>query len=114
MKPLVLALYLSLVAAPAFAHAFLQHADPGAGAALKEAPKQLTLTFSERLEPVFSGASVADETGRDVAAGPAKVTDATMTVVLKPLSSGSYRVSWHAVSKDTHRTEGSYIFKVGQ
>jgi methionine-rich copper-binding protein CopC len=31
---------------------------------------------------------------------------------LKPLKPGRYGVSWHAVSVDTHRTEGKYNFVV--
>ena len=108
-----LALCLCLAASPAFAHAFLQHADPGAGAVLKTAPKQLTLMFSEKLEPVFSGVSVTDGQGHDVEAGAAIISGASMTVMVKPLAAGGYRVSWHAVSVDSHRTEGNYGFKVG-
>jgi methionine-rich copper-binding protein CopC len=32
--------------------------------------------------------------------------------MLKPLKPGRYRVTWHAVSVDTHRTEGKYNFLV--
>lgn len=113
MKTTMVALFLSLLAGPAFAHAFLQHADPGAGAQLGAAPKILTLNFSEKLEPTFSGVSVTDEKGQDMQASPAKISGSNMTVALKPLSPGSYHVMWHAVSVDTHRTEGSYRFSVG-
>jgi methionine-rich copper-binding protein CopC len=33
-------------------------------------------------------------------------------VPLKALRPGTYRVSWHAVSIDTHRTEGAFTFTV--
>jgi methionine-rich copper-binding protein CopC len=114
VKTPILSLCLVLAAWPAFAHAFLQHANPGAGAQLKEAPKQLALTFSERLEPAFSGVSVTDADGHEVEARPPAFSEANVTVTLKPLAPGTYRVSWHAVSVDTHRTDGSYKFKVGQ
>jgi methionine-rich copper-binding protein CopC len=113
MKTLILAFCFSCAAGPVLAHAFLQHADPGAGAQLNAAPKTLTLVFSEKLEPVFSGVSVTDGAGHDMEASQAKISDASMMVALKPLAPGSYRVSWHVVSLDTHRTEGSYKFKVG-
>jgi len=31
-----------------------------------------------------------------------------------PLTTGQYKVEWHAVSVDTHKSEGAYQFKVGQ
>lgn len=114
MNRALLAVVLSLAGSPAVAHAFLQHADPGAGAQLGAAPRQVTLTFSESLEPSFSGLSVTDAAGHDVEAAPAKVSGPNMSVALKPLPPGFYRVSWHAVSMDTHRTEGSYKFNLGK
>lgn len=112
MRMSVLVAGLSLLAGPALAHAFLQHAAPGAGAELKAAPTQITLDFSEKLEPTFSGVSVTDAQGRDMEARPAKIADSNMTVTLKPLAQGRYHVAWHAVSTDSHRTEGSYSFEV--
>jgi len=31
---------------------------------------------------------------------------------LPPLTPGHYKVSWHVVSVDTHRTEGSFSFDI--
>jgi methionine-rich copper-binding protein CopC len=33
-------------------------------------------------------------------------------LALPPLAPGRYRVRWHVVSVDTHRTEGEYSFSV--
>jgi len=33
---------------------------------------------------------------------------------LRSLENGVYRVMWRAVSVDTHRTEGSFTFRVGK
>ena len=103
---------LACFATPALGHAFLQHAEPGAGARLAVAPKRIALAFSERLEPVFSGVSVTDMSGHGVEAGTAQVRGNTMIVLLRPLAPGNYRVTWRAVSVDTHRTEGAYSFAV--
>jgi methionine-rich copper-binding protein CopC len=97
---------------PAFAHAFLRHADPGAGAILSASPKKITLTFSEKLEPVFSGLAVTDRAGRSVEIGAVVVGGNSMAVGLRLLPPGNYRVAWHAVSVDTHRMEGSYSFVI--
>lgn len=114
MRMLVAVCAMSLLATPALAHAFLDHADPGAGASLAQSPKQIALTFTEKLEPSFSGVSVSDATGRDVEAAAPTISGDAITVSLKPLAAGSYRVSWHAVSLDSHRTEGSYSFSITQ
>jgi methionine-rich copper-binding protein CopC len=97
----------------ASAHAMLMHASPGAGAMVKP-PKEVVLDFSEGLEPALSGVAVTDSAGHDVTAGPPAAKGTEMTVALKPLANGTYRVSWHALSVDTHRTAGSFTFMVMQ
>lgn len=108
---------LGLVAAVGFAgrasaHAFLQHANPGAGAVLRAPPKAVGLVFTEELEPVFSGVAVTDASGRNVESAPAVIAGKSMEAPVRLLPPGRYRVSWHAVSVDTHRTEGAYSFTV--
>jgi hypothetical protein len=36
-----------------------------------------------------------------------------MTIGLKAIGPGSYKVHWHALSVDTHSTEGTFTFHVG-
>lgn len=105
---------LAALAGPAWAHAFLEHASPGAGASDATAPKAVDLSFSEALDPKASGVTVTNAAGQDMEAAQAEIKGASMRVALKPLKPGSYHVSWHAVSMDTHRTEGSYSFTIGQ
>jgi methionine-rich copper-binding protein CopC len=114
MKLRVLFAFLGLafLTTPALAHAFLQHADPGAGATLRESPKRVALVFSEKLEPVFSGVAVTDASGHSVEAGAIVIGGNSMMAPLRPLPPGRYRVTWHVVSVDTHRTEGAYSFAV--
>ncbi|HEV8407370.1 MAG TPA: copper resistance protein CopC [Sphingomicrobium sp.] len=97
---------------PVLAHAFLQHAEPGAGATLKATPTRVALIFSEKLEPAFSGIAVTNSSGRSVEAGAVVIRGNAMVALLQSLPPGSYRVAWHAVSVDTHRTEGAYSFAV--
>lgn len=96
---------------PAMAHAFLETASPAAGENLR-APSRVELHFSEQLEPSFSAVTVTDEGGADAGAGLSVANGDNMTLALKPLKPGRYRVTWHAVSVDTHRTEGKYNFLV--
>jgi methionine-rich copper-binding protein CopC len=97
------------------AHAFLDKADPAVGATLKAAPTEVTITFTEGLEPDFSSLTVEDESGQRVDLGGAHTApdDATrFSVGLKQLKPGSYKVLWRVTSVDTHKTSGSYSFAV--
>ena len=98
----------------ASAHAMLEHAVPAAGADMPTSPKTIMLEYSEGLEPVLSSVAVTDASGHDVTSSAATVSDSHMVVTLKPLAPGVYRVAWHAVSTDTHRTQGKYEFRVGK
>jgi copper resistance protein C len=106
--------WLLLVASAslAHAHATLSRASPSDGSTLSTAPQEVTLTFTETLEPAFSKLTVTDANGAEVSQGWTQVDEAIMHVRLKPLSPGIYRVNWRAVSSDTHKMEGSFTFRV--
>ena len=112
MKSLAFTVACALTMAAASAHAMLEHAAPAAGAAVARSPGTLTLQFSEALEPAFSGVAVSDDAGRSVTAGASSASGSKMSVPLEPLKPGTYRVVWHAVSADSHKTEGTYAFTV--
>jgi methionine-rich copper-binding protein CopC len=107
-----IALALAGFITPAFAHAFLKHASPGAGSTPATPPKEIALEFSEPLEPAFSGMEVTDAAGHHMEAASPTANGAFLRLALKPLAAGVYRVAWHAVSVDTHRTEGAYRFTI--
>ncbi len=116
MRILITFLSLLLVAlgiGAARAHAFLDHASPLVGSTVRTAPRELSLWFTQNLEPAFSTVTVTDASGARVDRGKAQISGNTMRVGLKPLSPGSYRVHWHALSVDTHTTQGSFSFTVG-
>lgn len=114
MKPRVLmfAAAFAAITTAASAHAFLERTSPGAGDNVHAGPLKVQLYFSEALEPSFSGIKVTDATGHDMAAGPVAANGTEMVLPLRALAPGRYRVSWHAVSIDTHRSEGKYNFLV--
>ena len=97
---------------PALAHAFLTEAHPRAGENAKPTPIKIELHFTEPLEPTFSSIAVTNEAGQDVTASAATANGTEMDVALKPLAPGRYRVTWHAVSVDTHKTQGGFNFTV--
>jgi hypothetical protein len=114
---LVVASLLSLIVMMprAFAHAFPDHAQPAIGGTISPAPSEVKIWFTEKLEPAFSKLDVHDAAGATVDKGDAVVDaqDATlMHISLRPLPAGTYKVHWHAVSVDTHTTDGNFTFTV--
>ncbi len=100
-------------AGAAAAHAHLVSSDPTAGAA-GAAPKAVVLTFSEKLEGKFSGAELSKD-GAPLGSHGLLEPKAGKTLTVTPeapLSAGAYKVSWHAVSVDGHRTKGEVAFTV--
>jgi methionine-rich copper-binding protein CopC len=112
---IVFALAVVVLPAVARAHAFLDHSSPKVGSTVAAAPRELLLWFTEKLEPAFSAVEVRSAQGA-VVSGRAQVAggDATeLRVPLKALPPGTYSVSWRVLSVDTHRTQGSFSFRVG-
>jgi copper resistance protein C len=108
------ALVTVMVGTAAEAHAFLDHAEPRVGSTVPTAPRELSLSFTQKLEPAFSSAEVSDANGARVDLGKPSVSASVMRIRLKQLSAGTYRVRWHVLSVDTHTSEGSFTFQVGQ
>ena len=114
---LALLLITPLMAAPrvAQAHAFPKTAEPAIDGTVSTAPHEVKVWFSGKLEPAFSKLDVHNSAGAEVDRGDAAVDpqDATvLRVSLKPLPPGIYKVHWHAVSVDTHTTDGNFTFTV--
>ena len=99
----------------AFAHAFLDHADPAVGSTVTASPKEVRLWFTEELEPAFSTLHVVDGAGKTVDGGDGRVDASNPTLLrvsLPALSPGTYRVIWRVLSVDSHTTEGDFTFEV--
>ena len=116
LKPFIIAvLASSLAATAAYAHAFLDHASPGVGATVSGSPSVLTLSFTQGVVVAFSSVTVSGAGGAVPASKPVndpsnqQIIHVRLGHALKP---GSYTVTWHVLSVDTHRTEGSYHFTV--
>ena len=104
--------FTTLAATSAFAHAFLDHADPRVGSTVAAAPPELTLWFTQKLEPAFSRVEVTGPSGSSIG-GKAQVSGNTMRVGIKSAGPGTYHVHWQVLSVDTHKTQGSFSFTVG-
>lgn len=109
----IVPLLLLLGTGAATAHAMLDHAEPRVGNKVASAPHEVTLWFTQKLEAAFSTITVTDSTGQRVDTGATRVNGNQMSVSLRPGSKGSYSVTWHVLSADSHTTEGSFTFRVG-
>jgi copper resistance protein C len=115
MRILIAIVLLVLMAAgnmAARAHAFLDHASPLVGSTVQSPPREVSLTFTQNIEPAFSTVSVFDANGARVDQGKPQIGANTMRVGLKSLAPGSYKVRWHVISVDTHSTQGTFSFTV--
>jgi hypothetical protein len=111
---LTIPLLLLLATGEASAHAFLDHAEPRVGNKVATAPHEVTLWFTQKLEPAFSGITVTNAAGQRVDTGKTRVSGSQMSVSLRAGGAGTYHVTWRVLSVDTHTTDGSFTFQVGQ
>lgn len=119
---LLSAALLSSAALPgtAFAHPKLLSATPAAASAVTR-PTAITLTFSEDLVAPLSGIDLvmtgmpgmADHKPMPIKGIAAKANGKALIATLpRPLPTGTYQLTWHAVAADQHRVEGRYGFTV--
>jgi copper resistance protein C len=107
-------LLLLLATGQSAAHAFLDHAEPRVGNKVGSPPHQVTLWFTQKLEPAFTSVTVTGPSGQRVDTGKARVSGNQVSISLKPVGTGTYHVNWHVLSVDTHTTDGNFTFQVGQ
>jgi copper transport protein len=96
----------------AFAHARLLRSQPGAGAALKQAPKIVELWFSEELDAGGCAVAVTDQTGRRVDKQNIGLAEGgkKLQAELDDMASGAYTVEWKVLSTDGHTMKGKFTF----
>lgn len=110
------ALLASLLGASSvLAHAHLKGSNPAADSSVV-APNELRLMFSEGVEAAFTQVTISKDgvplEVKSLATEGADKKTLVVTPAATPLRAGEYKVEWHAVSVDTHKSEGSYSFKV--
>jgi hypothetical protein len=115
-KEMIAAIAISMIPTAVLAHAMLQKAEPPVGGTVTASPTEIRIDFSEGVEPAFSGITLAASDGASVPVGKATVDPQNQAVLVVPigkkLAPGVYTVTWHAVSVDTHKTQGSFDFTV--
>lgn len=113
---IVASMAAAIVASPfAIAHASLKSSNPEAGAALTSVPKEIVLTFNEKVEEAFSTITLSDGDGKPVVSDKAKV-DTVNPAILRlnapSLAPGAYTVTWAVAGHDGHRRKGDFKFTV--
>ncbi|WP_328418032.1 copper resistance protein CopC [Streptomyces violaceus] len=105
-------------AAPASAHAALRTTDPDDGSVVRQAPRSVTLTFTESVGLLDDSFRVFGPDQRRVHTGEATHADGrsdTARVGLPgKLAQGTYTVAWRVVSADSHPVSGAFSFSVGK
>lgn len=104
---------LLLVATQAEAHARVVASTPTASATVAS-PGALSVTFSERIAPAFSGLEIVNAAGARFAV-TTTVSEDRKTVsgrTARPLAAGAYSLTWRAASVDGHRMTGAIAFTV--
>ncbi|MVO89326.1 hypothetical protein GPA10_32370 [Streptomyces sp. p1417] len=106
---------LLAAAAPADAHAALTGSDPKQGAVVDEAPRQVSLTFSEKVAMSDGSVRVLDPAGKRVDNGrTSDLGSHSYGVKLKPgLPDGTFTVAYQVVSADSHPIAGAFTFSIG-
>jgi methionine-rich copper-binding protein CopC len=95
------------------AHAHLVKAEPAVDA-MGAAPKEIVLHFNEKLVAGFSGFDLTGPKGAKIAVTIRPGADGVSLIgaPASALTPGAYKVTWHAVTADTHRTQGVFGFMV--
>jgi copper transport protein len=98
---------------PVTAHAVLLRSSPPTGQTLTRPPEQVTLLFSEPIDPLFSAVRVLNDANQIVDSGDSHVdelNDHLLAVSLpQGLPNGIYTVRWRSLSTiDVHPDTGEY------
>ncbi|MEN9203022.1 MAG: copper resistance protein CopC [Thermostichus sp. DG_1_6_bins_120] len=98
---------------PGFAHASLLSTFPADGAVLEDPPAQIELRFNEPVR--ITQLQLLSSSGQTVELGELTGSAAALQASLPAgIPTGSYLVSWRAISADSHPVSGSFVFQVGQ
>ena len=108
-----IAALLAALPAVAAAHTELESSTPAAGDNVDTEPTEVTLTFSEELDPDGSSFTVVDADGHEVGSGDVDLTVADRNVMAGDVTitdAGIYTVEYTVVGDDGHAVRGTVSF----
>lgn len=95
----------------ASAHDGLLDSSPAADETVTSELTSVTLTFSDvPLAGTPAVIQVTDAAGASITAGDVTAADRSLSVAVRPTTTGVYTVVWQAVSSDAHTVSGQYSF----
>lgn len=113
---LLVPLLLPLQRAAALPHMRLLRSTPAADATIAASPDAIRLWFSEAVDAKGSTVTVKGADGAVVALAPlsrAGAKDAPLVAPLaRPVSAGTYTVTWKGMSRDGHVVSGTFTYRV--
>lgn len=107
----LLALWLEVGTSPALAHSELRGSLPANQSVLTEPPKDIQLTFNERVR--VTDLRLVDTAGRATRLsnrGGMEPTQSVHAPIQPALADGTYTVEWAAISADGHPVSGRLVF----
>jgi copper transport protein len=111
----IAAVVAALVAVPiAAGHAQLVGTTPANDAVLMRQPRSVVLRFNEPVESAFGSVRAYDSGARRVDDGRIeRPNERSLSVGLeRRLARGTYTVTWHVVSADSHPVSGAFVFHI--
>ena len=115
LKIIVLSALLVLaLQADAWAHVYLDRAEPKVGSEQDQPPADVRIWFTG-VVVAESTIEVFDADSKEVDKKDTHVDEADKTLLivsLPKLSPGVYKARWHAVSRDSHKTQGEFKFTI--
>jgi len=116
MAAAVAAVVILASAPSAWGHAALLATAPAASRITPHGIDDVSLTFSETVEPRFAVISVTDAKGRQLATGSPSHSVANPHTILRRvgrLRAGWYLAYWRVISADGHPVRGAFTFAIG-
>ena len=105
---------VAALATPAFAHARPKVANPAPDSTIG-APKEISIVFTEAVDPKFSSLQLLDAKHSPVATPPTVADPADhahLSLPVPNLAPGTYYVHWVTAAMDGHHLDGTYAFNV--
>lgn len=101
------------VGSPAQAHSELIGSTPADGDYTEELLTEVVLEFNEDIQPLGTEVAVTDPSGASANDGEVVIDGPVVTQPISTGESGTYTVTWRAVSTDGHPISGELSFGVG-
>ncbi|MGX5201882.1 copper resistance CopC family protein [Aliikangiella sp. IMCC44632] len=110
LKLSLLSIFISLFSLNAISHSSLIASTPAHGSSINSSPESLQLTFSKAVK-LIKVELHSEQSGQvKLAFKLSPMFSETFAIPVPVLESDSYKVTWVAMGKDTHKMNGEFQF----